>query len=103
MWKEFIAFLQTIFTLARDQQQARDEIKELRRDFTKLTIAVAHLVDKIERVKQEDSNEREKIAMQLQIELMKFEKQLPNDQSPKTSAKLKSRVTKDTTDRDNRR
>ena len=93
MWKELTTFLQTMFTLARDQQQARDEIKELRQDFTKLTLAVAHLVNKIDLVQQEDSSEREKLAMQLQIELLKFEKRLPEDTSPKTKAKPKPRTT----------
>jgi SMC interacting uncharacterized protein involved in chromosome segregation len=93
MWKELTAFLQTIFTLARDQQQARDEIKELRQDFTKLTLAVAHLVNKIELIQQEDNSEREKLAMQ--IELLKFEKRLPEDTSPKTKTKLRPSTTKD--------
>lgn len=95
MWKELAAFLQTIFTLARDQQQSRDEIKELRQDFTKLTIAVSQLVSRIELVQQEDNSAREKLAMQLQIELLKFEKQLPKGTNPKTKAKLRSSTTKD--------
>jgi SMC interacting uncharacterized protein involved in chromosome segregation len=103
MWKELTTFLQTIFTLARDQQQARDEIKELRQDFTKLTLAVAHLVKKIDLIRHEDCSEREKLAMQVQIELLKFEKRLPEGGSPKTKAKLKSRSTKDNSGGDDHR
>jgi peptidoglycan hydrolase CwlO-like protein len=95
MWKELTAFLQTVFTLARDQQQAREEIKELRQDLTKLTLAVAHLVGKIELIHQEDGSEREKLAMRLQMELMKFEKQLSEATTTKSRAKLKSRATAD--------
>jgi predicted nucleic acid-binding Zn-ribbon protein len=101
MWKELVAFLQTLFTLSRDQQQARDEIKEIRQDLTKLTLAVSHLVNKIDLVQQEDSSGREKLAMQLQIELLKFEKQLPKATSPKT--KVKPRPDEHKGSRDDRR
>jgi predicted nucleic acid-binding Zn-ribbon protein len=95
MWKELTEFLQTVFTLARDQRQAREEIKELRQDFTKLTLAVAHLVNKIDLVQQEDGNEREKLALQLQIELLKFEKRLPEPASPQAKKKITPRPDKE--------
>ena len=78
MWKELKVFLQTMFTLARDLEQARNEIKEMRQDLTKLTLALQHLDHKINLIQQEYNSEHEKQALQLKIELLEFERQLPS-------------------------
>ena len=89
MWKALKDLLQTVFTLARDMEQVRNEIKETRQDLTKLTLAVQHLDNRINLTQQEDNNEREKLAMQLQIELLKFEKQLPASPIPGKKKKMR--------------
>jgi hypothetical protein len=43
----------------------------------KLTMAVQHLAGEIQYAKRGDASEREKMAMQLQIEFLKLEKRLP--------------------------
>lgn len=86
MWDKIWALLQTVITLARDLEQTRNDVKDIRRDIVQLTLAVQHLNNEIQLAKREDASEREKMAMQLQIEFLKFEKRLPGlDSRPKTN------------------
>lgn len=51
-----------------------------------LTLAVQHLANEIQLARREDAREREKMAMQLEIEFLKFEKRLPGAEGrPKTN------------------
>jgi hypothetical protein len=85
MWAKLWTLLQTVITLARDLEQTRNDVKDIRRDIVQLTLAVQHLANEIQLAKREDAGEREKMAMQLQIEFLKFEKRLPRLGSrPKT-------------------
>jgi regulator of replication initiation timing len=86
MWSKLWTLLQTVMTLARDLEQTRNDVKDIRRDIVQLTLAVQHLANQIQLAKQEDASEREKMAMQLQIEFLKFERRLPGPESrPKTN------------------
>jgi hypothetical protein len=85
MWKDLGVFIQTLFTLARDQQRAQEEIKEIRQDLTNLTLAVSQIANKIALVQQENNRECEKLAMQMQIDMLKFEKQLPKTNTSRRS------------------
>lgn len=91
--EKLLTFLQTIFTLARDQKQALEELKEVRQDLTELTLALARLAAKIELIQQEDYKEREKLEMKLQIEMLKFEKHLPKRATAKGKVKPQARIT----------
>ena len=93
MWKQLVTLLQNLLTLAKDLEQTRNDIKEIRQDLTKLTHAVQYLSNEIKLIKQEDMNEREKMAMQLQIEILKFEKRLP----PAPSSEMKKKKGKQQT------
>lgn len=88
MWKDFWKTFITLFTIAKESEQTRTDVKEIRRDLTNLTLVVQQLASEIRLNKQEDQNEREKIAivlqserekmlMQLQIEVLKLQKSLP--------------------------
>ena len=68
---------QTVLTLSKDLEQNRADIKELRRDFMNLAMSVQRLADEIRLNSQRESSEREKIALQLENEMLKFERRLP--------------------------
>lgn len=86
MWDKLWTLLQTVITLARDLEQTRNDVKDIRRDIVQLTLAIQHLANELQLAKREDASEREKMAMQLQIEFLKFEKRLPGpDSRPKTN------------------
>lgn len=95
MLSKLIELVKTLFNLSKDIEQNRVEIKELRQDVTKLTHALQHLMNQIQLNKQDESSEREKLALTLENELLKFERRLPPDkpsQNPRRSlgAKKKS-------------
>ena len=80
MWKEIFELLKQIITLGKELEQNRADMKEMRRDLLNLTLVVQRLSDEIKMNSQKESDEREKIILRVQNELLKFEKIL----SPKT-------------------
>lgn len=77
MWKDFISFVQTVITLSREVAQNREEIKELKKTVIEHSLLLQRLADQIEMNRQTDRQEREKLALQLQVEMLKFERRLP--------------------------
>jgi septal ring factor EnvC (AmiA/AmiB activator) len=91
MWKEIIEFGKDLLLLTRETQQNKSDIKrcedkivslereidDIRADFNKLVHLVHQLSYDIEKVGEREKNEREKIALQLENEMLKFERRLP--------------------------
>jgi cell shape-determining protein MreC len=77
MWKDFLSFIQTVVTLSREIAQNREEIKELKKTVVEHTLLLQRLADQIEMNRRADVHEREKLALQLQVEMLKFERRLP--------------------------
>ena len=92
MWKDLIEFTKAVFFLQRDTQQNKDDIKkcernteklqqdvkEIRQEFAKLTVIVERLAFEIQRVSDRENSEREKMTLQLENEMLKFERRLPS-------------------------
>lgn len=86
-----IEFTKAVFFLQRDTQQNKDDIKkcersieslqqdvkDIRREFAKLTGIVEKLAFEILRVSDREQHEREMIALRLENEMLKFERRLP--------------------------
>jgi septation ring formation regulator EzrA len=94
MWKQIYEWLKDILTITRDTQENRAEIKELRKEIERLTNIVQHLAfdsqrlnEEIKHIRKDEAQEREKLILKLENELLKSErrKELP--------AKPKSQVT----------
>jgi len=66
-----------VLTITEDTQRNRQEIKELREQHHALTIFVHKLAAKVEHQDGDNRNEQEKIVLQLQNALLKFEQRLP--------------------------
>jgi len=77
MWKNLGKLLQTLFTLAKDLEQTRTDLKELRKDLTDALLITQKLDNEIKLLRQEATSERQKMAMYLEIEILKFKNQLP--------------------------
>jgi regulator of replication initiation timing len=71
MWKQFLALVQTVFTLARDIEESRAEIKSLREEVNKLTSVVVALKGQIDVIDQREQGEREKLGLALENEFLK--------------------------------
>ncbi len=91
MWKDLIEFTKAVFFLQRDTQQNKEDIKkcernieilqqdvkDIRKEFAKLTVILERLAFEIQRVSDRETSEREKIVLQLENEMLKFERRLP--------------------------
>ncbi len=91
MWAKILEYAQTLIFLQRETQQNKSDIKEceqeikenkrdierLRADFNNLVLLVQKLSFDIEQVSNRETTEREKMALQLENEMLKFERRLP--------------------------
>jgi predicted transport protein len=67
MWKQLLTLFQTVFTLARDIEESRSEIKSLREEVNKLTSVVVALKGQIDVIDQREQGEREKLELKLAL------------------------------------
>ena len=65
-----------LLILAEDTKRNHDEIKELREEVRRLAAAFERLAFEIRRVSERDEHEREKLVLQLENRLLRFEKLL---------------------------
>ena len=77
MWKQIFDMAKRLLLLTEDTKRNRDEIKEMREQIRDLAAAIERLAYEVRRVGDKDDNEREKLALRLENELLKFERRLP--------------------------
>ncbi|MBI1760250.1 MAG: hypothetical protein HYR56_02330 [Acidobacteria bacterium] len=77
MLKDFFAFFQHTLTVAKDHERLRKDIEQLERTQVEHGLLLQRLADQIIMNQRHDQDAREKLALQLQVELLKFEKRLP--------------------------
>jgi len=58
-------------------------VKDIRKEFAKLTVIMERLAFEIQRVSDRETTEREKMALQLENEMLKFERRLPQGKNTK--------------------
>jgi len=77
MWRRIADLARLLLTFGEGLQQYRSDRKELQREVRDLTAAAQQLSYEIRRVSENDSHERERLALRLDNELLKFERRLP--------------------------
>lgn len=77
MWRDFLATLKTVITLAEELKANREEIKEIRQELRDLVKAVYRLDAEVHALKELEETEREKFKAQLENVLLRFERRLP--------------------------
>lgn len=101
MLKQLLELTSKLFSLSRDVQQnkaditdvkqkisnVQDDIKDLQREVRDLARGFDRLAYEIRRVSDNEAQERKMMALQLENELLKFERRLP---SPKASQEPES-------------
>ena len=85
MFKNIIEIVQNLATLTRDIEETRREIKELRKEFNQLIVTVQGKLHQMEMGNHTETTEREKLALELKLEMEKFSKQLPPARRTKKS------------------
>ncbi len=73
MWRKLWEFITAALTLARDIEETRTEIKEVRQELHRLALAVAELQGAMKALAQHEQDQREKLLLQFRLE----QKQLP--------------------------
>ena len=84
MWKQLISIVKKIFTLAEQTERNEGEIKEIRRELREVVSAIERLAYELRRTSDRERSEREKLALTLENQLLKFESRasLPSQQDP---------------------
>ena len=77
MLKQLFDYLQQSLLLVHDVGQNRKDLEELRRELKATNSLVIELSHKIERLAERERLEREKLALQLENVLLRFERLLP--------------------------
>lgn len=84
MLKQLYEAIKQILLLTHKTEQNHEEIKELRQQVREMASALERLAyevhrvsEKVDRASQNEAHEREKLALRLQNELLKFERRLP--------------------------
>ena len=95
MWKQLYEIANLLFNLGKDLQQNRSDIKQLETDMRewarivekeikRLDEAIQVLAHEIQRSHENEAHEREKLALRLEIALLRAGKELPPaDDAPK--------------------
>jgi uncharacterized protein YoxC len=84
MLKQLYEAIKQILLLTHKTEQNREEIKELRQQVRDMASALERLAyearrvsEKVDHAGENEAHEREKLALSLQNELLKFERRLP--------------------------
>ena len=91
MWKQVYEYTRDFLLLSRETQEnktdikeqkteikeLRSEVKQLRSDFNNLVLLVQKLSFDIQQVSDRETSERQRMALQLENEMLKFERRLP--------------------------
>ena len=77
MLKQLFDYVQQLLFLGRDTQKNREDIEGLRRELQQTNALVIELSHKLERLAERERLERDKLSLQLENALLRFEKLLP--------------------------
>ena len=85
MWKEIYEWATQLLVLSKETERNRIEIREVREEVERLTLIVQGLAfeikrlsEKIDHAHENETHEREKFALKIENEMLKFERRLPS-------------------------
>ena len=81
-WSEFASLVKTVLTLGKETEQNRNDIKDLREQLHALALKVEQLAGENRLTNERETAEREKLTLQLQLALERFERRLPPGEKP---------------------
>jgi hypothetical protein len=77
MWKELFNLFRQLLTLAQDVDRNKAENERLREELHELTRVVHGMAHDLRRLAESEENQREKLLLRLENELLRFERRLP--------------------------
>ena len=85
MWKELYEWATQLLVLSKETERNRADTKEVSEEVERLTLIVQGLAFEIKRLSEKidhahdnETHEREKLALKLENEMLKFERRLPS-------------------------
>jgi len=78
MWDKIWDLLMKTVTLTKQTDKNTEDIKEIQRELREIHSWLERLAYEIQKTREEDRHEREKLALRLENELLKFERRLPS-------------------------
>jgi predicted nucleic acid-binding Zn-ribbon protein len=83
MWKQLYEWAKQLLMLSQDTERNRADIKDVREELDRLTGVVQRLAFEVQRLGEKidygraaEANEREKLTLKLENEMLKFERRL---------------------------
>ena len=77
MWQQFFSGLENLIFLQEQTDQNTAKLKEMQTELKALSAVVRDLVYEVRGNKNKEAHEREKMALRLENELLRFERRLP--------------------------
>jgi hypothetical protein len=77
MWNKLLSLAAQFWKLADENERNRKQIEALESDVHSLWRALDRLAGEVQRTREHDAHEREKLVLALQNELLKFERRPP--------------------------
>ena len=77
MLKQLFSLARQILNFAQETERNRSDIKELRQELKELTAVIQRLIYEQRSAAELETQEREKLLLRLQNELLRFERRLP--------------------------
>ena len=77
MWKQVLQVAARFWKVAEETQRNSTEIRELRQELNDMGKVLDRVLYELQRQKENETHEREKLALRLENELLRFERRLP--------------------------
>ena len=87
MWKKILSLLDSVLRLSQELERNRVEIKEIRKDLLELTLLIQRVSHQVNLNSQQETSEREKLALQIENQLLRFDRRTVafDSDGPKTA------------------
>jgi DNA repair ATPase RecN len=79
MWERIYNFGRMLFSLSEDLKASRDNTERLEQEVRDLTTVVRQLAFELQRTRENQAHELEKVELRLKLELLQSGRQLPPD------------------------
>ena len=83
MWEKFIQTIRDYVFLSEQTRRNTEEIKEFRKRIEDLTLIVERIAFEVQRTRENEAHEREKLILRLENQFLKTEKKLPAKKTKK--------------------
>ncbi len=78
MWQKIYDLFRLVFNLGEDLRQNRANVERLEQEVRELTLMVQRLAFELQRVRENEAHEREKLELRLKVQVLESGKQLPS-------------------------